>query len=452
MDLGLLLSIPLESVTVRVIVATVAAVVLVRLLLRVGLRSPHARVATAIAPAVALVAVVLVTGTAVRLPTLMVPAEGVQALPIPVRDGYLHFAPMALPLLVGLWAVIAGYRLVRRTFALAQVRREAERWVEQGVPARRVENIATRTAAALHVAAPRIALRPTCPGGAYVVGSRRPIVVLGEDLLRRLDDEELEGVLAHELAHVRRRDTLVATLLGMLRDLAFFVPGVGWTVRQLHRERELAADQIAVRVTHRPGALASGLLKVVEDGPSPAPCAALVPSGGLVDRVNVLVEDRPAPTRARRSGETVAVGVVVLAAVVAALTVPGTLAGADREREAVALVWSATRSAVAGDLPDGEARVFDVYRRSRLEVGAPQVTATTWVDEASHENRRSALRACAMADCPSQSRSLGLGLQPAATTSGTLSPERWEPRPVGNQESVDGLRLFWLQRGERITE
>lgn len=451
MDLGVLLSVPLESIAVRAVLATVGAVVLVRVLLRVGLRSPHARVATALAPAAALVAVVLLTGTAIRLPTVMLPADGAQTLPIPVHDGYLHFSPMAVPLLVGIWAAVAGWRLARRALALTRVRRQAQDWVDQSPPSSRVERIAANAAAALEVARPRIALRPSCAGGAYVVGARRPVVVIGADLVDVLDDEELEGVLAHELAHVRRRDTLVATALGTLRDLAFFVPGAGWAVRQLHRERELAADQMAVGVTRRPGALASGLLKVVENGPSRVACAALVPEGGLVDRVKVLVEDQPAPSRTRRASETTAVVVVVLAAVTTALIVPGTVAGPEREREAVALVWSATRAAPAAEVPTGEARAFDVYRRSSLELGPPDVAASTWMDERSYENRRTALRACGAQDCPAPARSMGLGLQPSSISVDEAPRESWQPRQVGNQESFDGLRLFWLQRGEQRT-
>jgi Zn-dependent protease with chaperone function len=109
-----------------------------------------------------------------------------------------------------------------------------------------------RLATALGIAVPRLAVVASCPGGAYVAGARRPVIVLGRDLLDQLDDAELEGVLAHELAHVKRRDNLVAIGLGALRDLVFFVPGGGWAVRQLHRERELAADQVAVGVTDRP--------------------------------------------------------------------------------------------------------------------------------------------------------------------------------------------------------
>jgi Zn-dependent protease with chaperone function len=451
-DLGVLLSFPVESVAVRAVLATVGAVVLVRLLLRTGgLTSPRARVATALAPAAALVAVVLVTGTTLRLPTLMLPAQGVDALPIPVRDGYLHFAPIAAPLLVGSWALVALVRLVRRGRGWLGARAAAGLALARGSAPPEVRALARRVAAALEVTTPRVAVVEGCPGGAFVAGVRRPVVVLSATLVERLDADELEGVLAHELAHVKRRDNLVATALGALRDVTFFVPGGGWAVRQLHRERELAADQIAVTATGRPGALASGLLKVLEAGPREAdPCAAFAPAGGLVDRVKVLVDDRPQPSRTRRSWETVAVVGAVLTAVVAALLVPATVAGAERQRDAVALVWSSTSSAAADiAAPDGQPRAFDVYRRSTLDVVEPTrgAVAHGQVDERSLENRRATLHACAdeRGGCPSPDRSVGLGMRPAPTiTVDDSFTARWQPTPIAGADATDGLRLFWL--------
>ena len=459
MDLGVLLSLPVESIATRVMLAAVAAIVLVRLLLRVGLRSPRARVATALAPAAALVTLVLValsTGTALRAPTLMLPAEGVQVLPVPILDGFMHFAPITAPLLVGGWVVVAGWRLRRRAVRTLRVRSAALRAVEQrltGPAADRVERLVHRLAIDMAVSEPSVAVVPRCPGGAYVVGSSRPIMVVGADLVDQLDHDELEGVLAHELAHVRRRDNLVATTLGSLRDLAFFVPGGGWAVKQLHRERELAADQIAVQITQRPGALASGLLKVLEAGPARSnACAALVPSNGVVDRVRVLVTDHPAPSRMRRGSETVAVVAVVATATAAAFIVPTAIVGPQSERDAVALVWSA--AGLPGEpavVQTTEARAFTVYRRSQLEVGAnqPRMVRTT-LDEHSQENRRAALHACAAPDgsCPVPQRSVGLGLQPRPriTVDDALT-SRWEATPVAGAEAAGGYGgLYWLAR------
>ena len=125
MDLGVLLSIPLESVAVRAVLATLVAVTVAHLLLRAGLRTPRARVLAAIAPLIALSAVVLLSGTQLRLPTVMLPSSDAQALTIPVPDGYLQFVPMAVPVVAGLWALIAAARLARRAAAVLRVRRAA---------------------------------------------------------------------------------------------------------------------------------------------------------------------------------------------------------------------------------------------------------------------------------------------------------------------------------------
>lgn len=450
MDFGVLVAVPLESIVVRAVVATLGVVLFVRLLLRFGMRSSHARIATALAPAAALVLVVLLTGTSMRPPMLMFPADGARAIPIPVRDGSLNFAPIAVPLLVAIWASVAGFRLFRRCSALLHVRRTTVVGDGQWPGDAALQLLAARVAKMLEVPEPRVMVRSICPGGAFVVGSRRPVIVIGADLLALLDAEELEGVLAHELAHVRRRDTLVATALGALRDLTFFIPGGGWTVRQLHRERELAADQVAVRATRRPGALASGLLKVLESNPSrDHACAALVPSGTLVDRVRVLVEDAPRATRLRRSSETAAVVLVVVSATAVALVLPTAIAGPEQQRDALAFVWSSTPVVTAAEVPTGEARVFDVYRRgATLGTEATTRMSAPRLDERTQENRRATLHACAAGACPIPERALGLQLQPAATPVHDERSARWNPTQVGRSDASDGFRLFWLARFE----
>jgi Zn-dependent protease with chaperone function len=459
-SLGLLLSLPVESVAVRAILASAAGVLLVRGLLRAELRSVGARVATALAPATALLAVLAFSSRdGLQLPTLMAPADAVDALAVPITDGYLHFAPIAAPLLIGTWALVAGGRLVRRALVHRRTHLEARRAERAPTPAG-LARTASRIAAQLRVPLPEIVVVPTCPGGAYVLGARRPVLMVGADLLDQLDAAELEGVLAHELAHVKRRDNLVAATLGVLRDLVFFVPGGGWAVSQLHRERERAADQLAVRVTGKPGALASGLLRTLELAPTPQearPCAAFAPSNSLVERVQDLVDDRPPISRLRRSSEMAAVGSVTAVAVVLAVAVPAVVAGAERERDAVAVVWSAPAaspaSASMGE-PAPEARVFDVYRRARLDADDGTASRTAGVarlDASRVDDRPSTWRACAdPATCPEpDARGLGLVPRPTITVDDELV-DRWRASPAFRTppagENLSIPALYWLRR------
>ncbi|GAC1343641.1 MAG: hypothetical protein NVSMB27_03740 [Ktedonobacteraceae bacterium] len=97
---------------------------------------------------------------------------------------------------------------------------------------------------------------------ALTYGLWRPTVLLSTWMLEHLDQRELEAVLAHELEHVARHDYLVIWLARVLRDAFFYLPTSRMAYRQLQREKELACDDLAVGVTHRPLALASALAKV----------------------------------------------------------------------------------------------------------------------------------------------------------------------------------------------
>lgn len=97
---------------------------------------------------------------------------------------------------------------------------------------------------------------------ALTCGVLRPTVLLSNWMTEHLDQGELESVLAHELAHVARRDYLVIWLATVLRDAFVYLPTSWVAYRQLQQEKELASDDLAIHVTSRPLTLASALAKV----------------------------------------------------------------------------------------------------------------------------------------------------------------------------------------------
>ncbi len=148
---------------------------------------------------------------------------------------------------------------------------------------------------------PRVAIADTDLPNAFATGRspNRSAVCVTTGILRTLNAEELEGVLAHELSHVAHRDVLVMTvaasagiLAGMLtRGAQFGAMGMGRSrnnnnnggalglvavlvvslvvyaisfllLRLLSRYRELAADRAGSYLTQRPSALASALTKI----------------------------------------------------------------------------------------------------------------------------------------------------------------------------------------------
>jgi hypothetical protein len=82
--------------------------------------------------------------------------------------------------------------------------------------------------------------------------------------LMALSPEQLEAVLAHELAHVRRADYLWNLIQTMVETLLFFHPAVWWLGRRLRQQRELCCDDVAVQSCADPLVYATALLRLEE--------------------------------------------------------------------------------------------------------------------------------------------------------------------------------------------
>ncbi len=82
--------------------------------------------------------------------------------------------------------------------------------------------------------------------GPSVVGWIRPVILLPSATLLGLTPEQLEAVLAHEFAHIRRCDYLVNVLQMVVETLLFYHPAVWWTSARIRLERELCCDDLAV--------------------------------------------------------------------------------------------------------------------------------------------------------------------------------------------------------------
>jgi TonB family protein len=88
----------------------------------------------------------------------------------------------------------------------------------------------------------------TMTDGPSVVGFLRPVILLPAATILGLPPEQLEAVLAHELAHIRRYDYLVNMMQVLAEALLFYHPAVWWMSARIRSERELCCDDEAVRV------------------------------------------------------------------------------------------------------------------------------------------------------------------------------------------------------------
>ena len=170
--------------------------------------------------------------------------------------------------------------------------------VDEGT-SRRLFSIVRRAATAAHLPMPKVYIIPSQTPNAFATGRnpRHSAVAVTQGILKILDEDELEGVISHEMAHIRNRDILtgsiVATLAGAISMLAFMARfaaifggyggrdsqgrggGLGLLIMAIvaplaalliqmaiSRSREYAADSTAAKNSHKPMALANALRKL----------------------------------------------------------------------------------------------------------------------------------------------------------------------------------------------
>ena len=163
----------------------------------------------------------------------------------------------------------------------------------------RLHDIVRRAATVAHLPMPKVYIIPTQTPNAFATGRnpKHAAVAVTQGILKMLDEDELEGVISHEMAHIRNRDILtgsiVATLAGAISILAFMARfaaifggyggrdsqgrggGLGLLIMAIvaplaalliqmaiSRSREYAADRTAAKNSHKPLALANALRKL----------------------------------------------------------------------------------------------------------------------------------------------------------------------------------------------
>ena len=167
---------------------------------------------------------------------------------------------------------------------------------------------------------PKIAIMRTSMPNAFAMGrsKKHATVCVTTGIMEILSPAELEGVLAHELAHIRHRDVVIMTIVSFFASIASMILQFGFffgggdddenpgflvlflvslgvyvlsffLMPALSRYREFAADRGAAEITRRPSALSSALMKIngtMQRIPAAGPARALR-AGGLLHRAAV---------------------------------------------------------------------------------------------------------------------------------------------------------------------
>lgn len=125
------------------------------------------------------------------------------------------------------------------------------------------------------------------------LGWLKPVILLPVATLSGLTPEQVEAVIVHELAHIRRLDCLVNLFQILAETLFFYHPAVWWLNRRIRAEREYCCDEIAVSVCGNRIAYARALALMEEWRSSPG-FAMAANAGPLAARIQRLLRPHPA--------------------------------------------------------------------------------------------------------------------------------------------------------------
>jgi beta-lactamase regulating signal transducer with metallopeptidase domain len=134
-----------------------------------------------------------------------------------------------------------------------------------------------------------------------VMGWFRPIVLLPVTSLTGLSEEQLQSIIAHELAHIRHYDAFVNVFQIGVETLLFYHPAVWWLNKRIRAEREHYCDDVAVTLCGNAVEYARALL-LIEEWRTASALAMAANRGPLTQRIGRLIGFKSSGDRARRIG------------------------------------------------------------------------------------------------------------------------------------------------------
>jgi uncharacterized protein (TIGR03435 family) len=260
---------------------------------------------------------------AARQPTAStsVPANPVSTPKAAVSVGSAQF----LPWVVAIWVVGAmafSIRLIGGCVVAARIRSTL---VHPAPP--EWQRTLNRLKARVGVSRPvRLVISALVPAPA-VVGWLRPVVLAPIGALAGLPAAQMEALLIHELAHIRRYDYLVNMLQSAVEALLFYHPAVWWISGHMRAERELCCDDVAVSLSGDAFTYALALADLESSRPSHGNAAMAANGGSLADRIARLL-GHPRPPSQRLSGPGALASAILL--IVAAYAMFAQSAGSPR--------------------------------------------------------------------------------------------------------------------------
>ncbi|HTJ10610.1 MAG TPA: M56 family metallopeptidase [Dinghuibacter sp.] len=214
------------------------------------------------------------------------------AVPAPLWQRVSGFFDRHATAIVWIWLLVLAAKLTQTGLSLAHVRRLKRRRVHAAGAewSERVRALGSslglrRTITLLESGLIRVPM---------VIGYLKPVILVPVGILAQLPQDQLEAVLLHELAHIRRRDYMVNLIQGIVEAALFFNPAVWWISSLIREERENCCDDIAIRATASKAQLIHALVAFQEYSLAAPAFAVAFPGrrNPLLDRVKRIVYNR----------------------------------------------------------------------------------------------------------------------------------------------------------------
>ena len=159
-----------------------------------------------------------------------------------------------------MWLWLAGVTVLMARLAAGCWRIHRLRGATIAAPLSSWQPAAEQLARRLRVSVPFRIVESAVVDAPILIGWLQPLVILPLAAMAQMTAAQVEALVAHELAHIRRRDYAINLLQTMAEALLFFHPGVWWVSRRIRQEREHCCDDAAIAVAGEATVYAEALM------------------------------------------------------------------------------------------------------------------------------------------------------------------------------------------------
>jgi len=212
--------------------------------------------------------------------------------PQPLKLWVTKKLPHMIPWFLALWFTGVMFLSFRFAGGLVAVNRLKRQESGENSSLQELQEMLSALAAKLRVSRPVRLCKSALVEVPTVIGWLRPVILLPATALTGLSATQLEALLAHELAHIRRYDYLVNLLQTTIETLFFYHPLVWWVSAQVRQEREHCCDDLAVAACGDVLTYARALTTLEQLRGSEPQLAVAASGGSLLVRIQRLVRGR----------------------------------------------------------------------------------------------------------------------------------------------------------------